>query len=144
MSNYHIDDGRLQLLAENVLLLTPKLQHLADDCTIAFQWCSKDKTKNGKTVFADTHKVSDKVKAFVGFDYIMTFYPIAQELNKIGLERLMKHELLHIRTDGEKFGLNPHDCEDFREMIEAYGFDWAQSQLKMDQSQEPMEVAEDE
>lgn len=144
MADYKADDGQLQALADRVILATPKLQHLVDDCAMAFQWCVKDKTKSGKAVFADTHKVADRVKQFVGFDYIITFYPITMEMNHIGQERVMLHELLHIKTDGEKFGLYPHDVEDFREMIETFGFDWAQSQLKMDQSQEPMEVAENE
>lgn len=141
---YKVDDGSLKQLADKVILATPKLQHLVDDCLIAFQWCTKDRVSGGRTVFGECSKVSDKVKAFVGFDYIITFYPAAMELNEIGLARLMKHELLHIKTDGEKFQINQHDVQDFREMLESYGFDWAQSQMFEDESQRPIENEEED
>lgn len=138
-AGYKPDDGYLFGLAQHLIESRPELQHLAEDCVIAYQFCDKDRTRNGKTVFADTQKVQDKLKGFVGFDYIITFYPVSRELNPKGQYILMLHELMHIKTDGATFAIRPHDTEDFRDILTAYGFDWEQKQMMLETPQRPME-----
>ena len=49
--------------------------------------------------------------------------------NEDQLRTLLFHELLHVKIDisddgTEKYGTNPHDIEDFREIIDRFGMDW--------------------
>jgi predicted metallopeptidase len=47
-------------------------------------------------------------------------------LNETGKKRVIEHELRHIPYDSEKKGLERHDVEDFREMLQKYGLNYVQ------------------
>lgn len=86
--------------------------------------CTQPKKTNGKTVYADCQKLSEKTQALTGLDFVITFYDDAKEITPEAAWILMEHELRHVGWDGEKKSIVPHDVEDFRDIIDAYGIDW--------------------
>jgi len=96
------------------------------ECRIAYLYSDQAKKSSGKKVFADTEKLSDKVKALVPYDFVITFYqPNTAPLTPEKMEILMYHELRHIgfAPDG-KCSIVPHDVEDFSDILEDYGMKW--------------------
>ena len=84
------------------------------------------KKKVDKLVFADTRKVPDLYRAFIPYDFIITFYaPNVMLLTDEQQEILMYHELLHIglKANGELYVV-PHDVEEFDRIIDRYGLHW--------------------
>jgi len=123
------DEGKLKRLAEEVIADTPSLSHLDSPMLrIAFQYSDEQKVKDNKLVFADTEKVKPKLKSYLDYDFIITFYePNLQDVSAEGLRRLMYHELLHVGFDGnDGYWIIPHDFEDFKEIVRKYGADWIQ------------------
>lgn len=120
-------DEKLKELAEQVIAERTDLKKLSNpDCRIAYLRSDKKKTSHGRTVFADTEKVGEKVKALAQVDFIITFYdPACAGLSEEKMKVLMIHELKHVGFEpGKPFSIIPHDVEDFRDIIETYGMDW--------------------
>ena len=121
------DDGTLKELFDEVVSEYTSLNHLASPLIrIAFQWSDEEKVKDNKLVFADTEKIKPKLKSYLPYDFIITFYePNLHDVTDEGKKRLMYHECLHIGFDGDsKFWLVPHDFEDFTEIVKKFGADW--------------------
>lgn len=104
---------------------------------IAFLSSNKAKKSNGKVVFADCTKVSDRYKWTCPFDYMITVYEpnVAEyKFTEEQMDILLWHEMLHIGIDessknGPKLYVKPHDIEDFRMIIEAAGLDWHRGEM---------------
>ena len=130
MAEYWKDDD-LKALGEKVIAVNEKLGHLnSPSCRIAYQYSSQEKKSNKKTTYADTERIKDKLKAFLPYDFIITFYqPNTAELDAETMERLMYHELCHVGYDEDSgaYSIIPHDVEDFRDVIEHWGLDWINS-----------------
>ena len=123
---FEIDEG-LKTLASKVISDKKDLRRLeTPDCRIAFLYSDKEKKSRGRTVYADTEKVSDKVKAIAPYDFIVTFYkPNCAALSPDKMEILMYHELKHVGFEpGKPFYIVPHDVEDFSDIIEEHGMNW--------------------
>lgn len=121
-------DEKLKALAATVMEKRKDLKKLAvPECRIAYLRSDKKKTSHGRMVFADTEKLTDKVKALTPFDFIITFYdPACAALNDEQMEVLMIHELKHVGYEpGKPFFIIPHDVEDFRDVINDFGLDWS-------------------
>ena len=116
----------LKALAAKVIAENDEFKPLTDsECRIAYQYADKEKKSGGRTVYADTIKVSDKLKAVAPFDFIITFYqPSTATLDEDKMRILMKHELKHIGVEDGKFRIVPHDVEDFSDIIKDYGMSW--------------------
>lgn len=89
--------------------------------------------RNGIKTMAECIAVrKDHQRQFNPHDYLVKIYaPNVAYMNDIQKRILMEHELMHIRvyenSNGEtKLGTNPHDVQDFRDIIEKYGMDWAE------------------
>lgn len=95
-------------------------------CRICFLRCDESKKKDGKTVYADTVKLNDKLRAIGGYDFAVTFYAdaAAERISAKARGILMRHELMHIGFDRGVPKILPHDVSDFKELIDRYGFDW--------------------
>lgn len=82
--------------------------------------------KNGeKKVYADCRKLQEVYKAYLPYDFIITFYDyhtgaMSEKQKKI----LMKHELKHVGISMRGLKLMPHDIEDFKDILEEFGLDW--------------------
>lgn len=123
---FQIDEG-LKALAAKVMSEKKDLKRLdAPECRIAYLYSDKEKKSKGRTVYADTEKISDKVKAVAPYDFIITFYrPSCAALSTEKMEILMHHELKHVGYEpGKPFFIVPHDVEDFSDIIEEHGMSW--------------------
>lgn len=119
-------DDTLAALADKVIQSRPELESL-QYCRIGYLYADKEKKSKNKTTYADTEKVSDKMKALAPFDFVITFYqPSCKDLPADRMEILMYHELRHIGYDATEGNcwIVPHDLEDFKDIIEKYGTDW--------------------
>lgn len=96
----------------------------AEGVDILYLVSGKSKRSKGKVCFADTEKIKPKVRSFVPYDFIITFYADSQYLSRKAKRILMLHELRHVGWDGEKTYIIHHDVEDFRGIVETYGLDW--------------------
>lgn len=99
--------------------------------TIVFLASEHKKVENGKTVFAQCEKISEKYKWGIPADFTITvFEPNVEGFTEDQIRILLFHELLHVRIefkDGEeKYSINPHDLEDFKYIIDRFGTNWAE------------------
>lgn len=78
-----------------------------------------------KIVYADCRKLGEVYKAFLPFDFVITFYYFNTEmLNDNQKKILMLHELKHIQINERGLSVKPHDIEDFKDILEKYGNEW--------------------
>lgn len=128
MAVSYMQDEKLAAIAEKVIEENAIFHHLKDErCRIAYQYSDEQKKNSGKIVYADTEKIKDKLKGFLPYDFIITFYkPNTEPLSEDKMEKLMNHELRHVGFDpaSGKHTIIPHDVEDFRPIINAWGIDW--------------------
>ncbi len=86
---------------------------------------SQEKKSGKKIVYADCRKLQEVYKAYLPFDFIITFYECnTGMLNENQLKILMLHELKHIGMGERGLTLVPHDIEDFSSILDKYGLDW--------------------
>ena len=116
----------LKALSDSVIAEFAEFKPIADsNCRIAYLYCDKEKTSNGKKVYADTTKVNNKTKTLANADFIITFYKqTCAALSEEKMRILMRHELKHIGAKDGKFKIIPHDVEDFSDIIEKHGMNW--------------------
>ena len=89
--------------------------------------------RNGIKTMAECIAVKkDHQRQFNPHDYLIKIYePNVAYMNDVQKRILMEHELNHIHCyenkNGDlKIGLNTHDVNDFKDIIEKYGVDWSQ------------------
>ena len=94
---------------------------------------SQHKKKNGeKVVFGQCEKVQEKYKWSIPCDFTITvFEPNCEGFTEEQIKILLFHELLHVgiefKEDGtESYSVKDHDLEDFKEIIERFGTNWAE------------------
>lgn len=91
----------------------------------------------------------DHQRQFNPHDYLIKVYtPNVQYMNDVQKRILMEHELMHINCyenkDADlKIGINNHDVNDFRDIIEKYGYDWAKD-VHQQMTLDDIEYADDE
>lgn len=109
---------------------------------------------NGVKKFAECIVVKkDHQRQFNPHDYLIKIYePNVAYMNDVQKRILMEHELMHIKAyeDGNgdlKLGSNAHDVQDFKDIIEKYGIDWAKDmyqQMTLSDLEEDEEEPESE
>ncbi len=86
---------------------------------------SQERKRGEKIIYADCRKVQEVYKAYLPYDFIITFYENNTGfLNENQLKILMYHELKHIGIGPKGFKIIPHDIEDFSNILEDFGLDW--------------------
>ena len=120
LGNYKHSDALTALGNEVINASFPHLK----TARIFYMTCDKPKKNGTKIVLADCEKLTDKVSALTGYDFMITFYKDSEGLTMVGHRILMEHELSHVGWDGEKKSIIPHDVDEFRGIIEKYGLDW--------------------
>lgn len=130
MANYRESDD-LAYLADEVIDENPELQFLHQEtldgsapCRIAYQFSDEKKKSNGRIIYGDCERITEKHKLFMQYDFLITIY--AYYLDEEHMKRLLYHELLHIGWDPEtrKCSTVPHDLEDFKACVDRWGVDW--------------------
>lgn len=97
---------------------------------VRIAWLSSDKAKqtNGKIVFGECSKVTEKYDWCCPYDFTITIYePNVNDFTEEKIKILLEHELMHIGYDpeNERMWCVPHDAEEFIEIIRKYGIDWS-------------------
>lgn len=116
---------QLRLLANKIINRFPEFGFIRE-WNIKIGYVVSQERKSGeKITYADCRKVQEVFKAYLPFDFIITFYERNTGfLNENQQKVLMLHELRHI-TMGEKgLKLRTHDIEDFSNILDKYGLDW--------------------
>jgi hypothetical protein len=86
---------------------------------------SQERKSGKKIVYADCRKAQEVYRAYLPFDFIITFYECnTRMLNENQLKILMLHELKHIGMGERGLTIIPHDIEDFSNILSKYGLDW--------------------
>ena len=116
---------KMRILASKIINRFPEFSFIRE-WNIKIGYVISHESKNGeKIVFADCRRVQEVFKAYLPYDFIITFYSrntafLDDNQQKI----LMLHELRHITLGEKGLKLRPHDIEDFKEILEKYGLDW--------------------
>ncbi len=115
----------LRRLGEKIIKTFPEFAFIRE-FNIKIGYLVSQEKKNGeKITYADCRKVSDVYKAYLPYDFIITFYERNTGfLNENQLKVLMYHELRHIGIGIKGLKIVPHDIEDFKNILETYGLDW--------------------
>ena len=119
-------------MAKRIIDEEPSLTDIANSqATIIYLGSDNPRTTKGKTIYAECEKVQDKNKWAIPCDFTITVYePNTVAFTEDQMRILLFHELLHVKIefteDGqEKYGIRPHDYEDFKEIIDRYGTEWS-------------------
>lgn len=118
-------------IAEDLIGTEPSLSHIrGSQATILFLSSEHEKKESGKFVGGQCEKVPTKYKWAIPADFTITiFEPNVERFTDEQIRILILHELLHvgIRMDGneEQYYIVPHDVEEFSEILERYGWEWA-------------------
>ena len=118
-------------IGHDLIQKEPLLEYIRQsEATIMYLSSDKAKTSKGKLVLGQCEKIPDKYKWAIPCDFTITiFEPNIINFTDKQLRILIYHELLHVKIelgdDGtEKYSTNPHDIEEFRDIIDRYGIDW--------------------
>lgn len=121
-------------MAAKIIEEEPLLTDIANShATIIYLGSDNPKTGKGKTIYAECEKVQDKNKWAIPCDFTITVYePNTVAFTEEQMRILLFHELMHVKIefteDGqEKYGINPHDYEDFKVIIDRYGTEWSET-----------------
>lgn len=120
-----IPSDELRELGEKVINKFPEFDFIKE-FNIRIGYVSSYEVKKGeRIVYADCRKVNTVFQAFIPLDIIITFYEYNTEmLSENQKAILMKHELKHIGMNNKGVNINPHEIEDFKDILRDYGNDW--------------------
>ena len=132
-------------LAKKVIQEHKDLSNLSDyGVRIRFLESDAEKKERGKTIYGKCIKVPLMYRLFTQSEYIIVIYtPNVEYFTTDQKKTLLYHELLHIDIDPDpaggvrSYGIRPHDTEEFREVLELYGPDWADRPHREEEAGEP-------
>lgn len=122
---YAEPDAEMEALAEKVIEKREELHFIRDfGICIGYARSTEAKRAGKKITYADCRKLNEVFKAYLPFDFIVTFYADAEMLSENQQIILMLHELMHIDVRPKGLTLRPHDIEDFEDILRQYGINW--------------------
>lgn len=115
----------LKRLADQIIKRFPEFGFIREyNIKIAYV-TSQERKRGEKVTYADCRKVQDVFKAYLPFDFIITFYARnTDSLSENQQKILMLHELRHVTIGQKGLKIRPHDIEDFADILEPFGLDW--------------------
>jgi hypothetical protein len=118
-------NDEMKRLGEEIINRFPELQFIIV-YGIKIGYVLSYENKSGqKITFADCRKLGEVYKAYLPFDFIITFYYFnSEQLNENQKKILMLHELKHIQINERGLSVKPHDIEDFKDILDKYGNEW--------------------
>jgi len=115
----------LKRMAEQIIKRFPEFSIIREFNIKIGYVVSQERKRGEKITYADCRKVQEVYKAYLPFDFIITFYERNTGLlNENQQKILMLHELRHITLGEKGLKIRPHDIEDFKDILETYGLDW--------------------
>jgi DNA-binding Lrp family transcriptional regulator len=118
-------NNELRLLAEKIIKKFGEFSFIKE-YDIKIGYVNSYESKGGeKIVYADCRKLQEVYKAYLPFDYIITFYDRnTGSLNENQKKILMLHELKHIGIGPSGLKIIQHDIEDFSDILTEFGLNW--------------------
>lgn len=127
-ANYYLADEYAEMSEEIIREKRPDI--LACGISVGFI-ASTIKKRVGKTkiVLGECRKVQELHSLFCPYDFLIIIYePNCEGLTEDQIKILLWHELNHIGIDDEgNTFLNPHDVEEFDDIIKAHGIHWEEN-----------------
>lgn len=122
---YAEPDAEMEALAEKVIEKREELHFIRDfGICIGYARSTEAKRTGKKITYADIRKLNETMKAYLPFDFIVTFYADVEILSEHQQAILMLHELMHIEVGRRGYMIRPHDIEDFEDILKQYGINW--------------------
>lgn len=123
---YAEEDKEYTSIGKRLIEKIDRLGFILDyDICIAYVRSNEQKQSKGKPVLGDCKKVSNSMKAFLPFDYVITLYEYnIDTLSENQIKLLIYHELRHIKLGDRGLTIRYHDIEEFSDILLKYGYDW--------------------
>jgi hypothetical protein len=120
-----VPSKEMKQLGEAIISKFPEL-HFINTYGIKIGYVLSYENKCGqKITYADCRKLGEVYKAFLPFDFIVTFYYFNTELLTENQKKIvMLHELKHIQINERGLSVRPHETEDFKDILRKFGLDW--------------------
>lgn len=119
---------QLRYLADKIIHRFPEFSFIKEWNIKIGYVISQERKQGKKIIYADCRKVQEVFRAYLPFDFIITFYEQnTGMLNENQIKVLMLHELRHIGMGERGLTIVPHDIEDFSDILSKYGLDWNES-----------------
>ena len=128
-------DGKFRInesyrpIAAALIKKYPELKHIAVESILFVEDTESTKKNKSQIVFAQISAIPEKWSDIVyqatgqPFDYLLEIYKFnIMQMSREQIIALVYHELRHIATDGSIKG---HEIEDWTNMVEKLGLDWA-------------------
>lgn len=118
-------------IGQRLIRTLPEFEEIRDAAPrIAYLASDKEKVKNRRIIFAECCKVEEKYEWCCPYDFFIVVYERNTDgFNDAQLEILIRHELHHIGVEykdtGPSFYIEPHDIEEFWEIIDECGLRWS-------------------
>lgn len=115
----------LRLLGNKIIKKFPEFSFIKDwNIKVGFV-LSQESKKGEKITYADCRKVPEVYRAYLPYDFIITFYDMnIGLLNENQQKVLMYHELRHIGIGERGLKIVPHNIDDFSSILTKFGMDW--------------------
>ena len=119
-------------MGEELIRKIPDLKWIKE-CGIKIAWLESDqkKIKGRGIVHAECKKPEEWVQVFCKCDFVIIVYTEnCMGMTDNQMRICLWHELLHVGmeegTAEPKYMINPHDIEDFKEIINRFGLNWSE------------------
>ena len=135
---HRLQNANYQAIAEELINAEPELKYIKDS-RVRIAYLESDNAKKAdkdKLVLGECEKVQAKNKWAINYDFTITlFKPNLIGLSEAQIRIVMFHELLHVGiepgADGDEiYTVRKHDLEDFKLIIDRFGTEWANKNLK--------------
>ena len=119
--------------AEKLIAEEPALERIRDS-RVKITYLESDMAKKDgreRLVLGECEKVAAKNRWAIASDFTITlFRKNLAGLSEEQVKTVIFHELLHVGIETgekgeEKYSVRKHDLEDFKEIVDRYGTDWA-------------------
>lgn len=119
-------------IARRLIRTLPEFEEIREsDVRIAYLSSDKEKKRRNKIILGECHKVDEKYAWCCHYDFFIVIYePNIIDFTDRQIETLIRHELHHvgISFQGQEISyyIEPHDIEEFWEIINDCGLDWSE------------------
>ena len=119
-------------IAKRLIRTLPEFDEIREsDVKIAYLSSQKEKKRRNKIILGECHKVDEKYDWCCRYDFFIVIYePNIAGFSDDQIETLIRHELHHVgieyANDGLKYYIEPHDIEEFWEIIRDKGLNWSE------------------
>jgi hypothetical protein len=141
--------GEYSSIGQELIEKEKSLEYIKNSqATIIYLVSDNPKKSKGKDILAECERVPDKYKWCIPADFTITvFVPNVTMLTDEQKRILILHELFHVgitvnENGQEEYTTNPHDYEEFKEIIDRYGIDWSRPIKSSDDNLVNMELSD--